>query len=141
MDGWGVVNTFCHPQHRRSLNPSLVKGFIPWFGTVKSTYLWDLNPKGGLRFGHPNIISMLLCLFLSFLCFLFGLLGVILNLLNLLQLLLQSKYLFLGGGQLVLSIAEQHLLAFCLPLSTFQGSGSTFSLSLSLSLSLSSSVS
>ena len=135
-NGWGVVDTFCLLQHRRSLNRSLVEGFIPHLGTIKSTYPWDVSPKGVLGLGHPNIIFMLLCLLPNFLCFLFGLFSVILSLLNLIQLLLQSKYLFPRGGQLVLDIAEQHPLAFCLPLSTFQDSGITFFFSLSSSVNL-----
>ena len=71
------------------------------------------------------LLPNLFCLFLVFLC-------LILGLLDLFQFLLQSKDLLLGGGQLVLNIAEQHPLAYCLPFSVVQGSCSAFSFSLLL---------
>ena len=37
-DGWGVVDVFCLPKHRRRLNPSLVEGFNPYLGTVNPTH-------------------------------------------------------------------------------------------------------
>ena len=60
--GRGVVYIFSLPQLRRSLNPSLVKGFIPSLGTVVTTHSWDLCPKGFLDLNYSEVVTLLLSL-------------------------------------------------------------------------------
>ena len=91
-------NTFCLPKNRRSLNPSLVEGFILYLSTISSTYLWDLGPKGILCLGHANVVSMLLSLVPGLFCLFLSLLSLSLSRLDFLQLLLQGNNMLLGGG-------------------------------------------
>ena len=84
-DGWKVVDVFCLPKHRRSLNFSLVEGFILYLGGVNPTHPWDLSFKGLLGLDHSNIISFLLCLLTGLFCLLLSLLGLIFGPFDLLQ--------------------------------------------------------
>ena len=71
----GVVDIFCFPKYRRSLNSNLIEGFVPYQGTVHPTYGMDLDPKGVLSLGHPDVVPILLSFILGFLCLIPGFLN------------------------------------------------------------------
>ena len=81
--GWWVENVFWHPQLRRNLNPSSVKGFTLGLSTVASTHGKDLCPKGILSLDYLDIVTMLLSLVLCLLGLNFSLLGFVSRLLGL----------------------------------------------------------
>ena len=103
-DGKGIVYVLCLPKRGWSLNPSPVESFIPHLGAISPTYPRDLSLKGFLGLCHSGVVPIFLGLILRPLCLFLCLLG-------LFQFLLKRNDLTFGGGQLILSVANEHPLS------------------------------